>query len=396
MKFPSPETAVPLSAELASLLGDAFVLSDEFALTHDSDGEPLLYRFADPEHHFRISDNIRILLSCFQGNRMVTVRQAAETFFRHLGGMNCGGALASVLSAVQELVTHGVLVRRRGRETMYSHGMVPYYLRARQVPSEIGSAIASHAGLHVDTSVLDIGTGTGGIALTLAEHSQDVTGIDVCVPCLEAAKALAKQRDLRIKFIDACGNKLVFADEEYDVITICQAFHWLNPYWATRGIYGALRPNGLLYVIESKAMLSSAHPFRTLLGWGYADRCLVEWECNRHTGWYGALFHALKPPDCLIHGTRAWIFHQRRPFDLDFARAFFSTDGLRQQMRVESDPWERLCDSLAGSPPDTIYGDMYWLLIELQKSSSQTARRRPEVRLDGAIEIAEPTVRKVD
>jgi SAM-dependent methyltransferase len=386
---PTSDTPFPLRSDHEMLLRECLAFSEHFALTHDADGEPVVYRFTSPERRIRLTEETRILLSCFPGNRTIAVRQAVDTFLRHLGKTNSCGVLASVLDAVQKLVAVGVLVPLRGTNIMYANGMVSYYLRTRQVPSEIGSTIAASSGMNVDTPVLDIGTGTGSIALALAEHSHNVTGIDVCEPFLGAAKALAGERGLEVNFKNACGNKLIFAKEEYDVITICQAFHWLHPYWATCGVYRALRTGGSLYFVESKPALPSAHPLRELLGWGCLGPKAVEIECNRHTSSYIALFEALRPCDYLIHGTRAWLFHERRPFDMDFARAYFSTEGLRFIMKVHGDPWETLAESLAVTAPDVIEGDMYWLLIEFQKSVAQKPPSpSPSVTLSESIEIS--------
>jgi 2-polyprenyl-3-methyl-5-hydroxy-6-metoxy-1,4-benzoquinol methylase len=51
--------------------------------------------------------------------------------------------------------------------------------------------------------ILDLGTGTGALALPFAKQGAHVTGVDISTGQIEAAKTLASQKKLNVRFIVA-------------------------------------------------------------------------------------------------------------------------------------------------------------------------------------------------
>lgn len=66
--------------------------------------------------------------------------------------------------------------------------------------------------------ILDIGTGTGEIALLLARAGHDVTGIDLAEKMLAKAQSKAAARGLDAKFKRGDAEHLPFADEAFEVV----------------------------------------------------------------------------------------------------------------------------------------------------------------------------------
>jgi ubiquinone/menaquinone biosynthesis C-methylase UbiE len=66
--------------------------------------------------------------------------------------------------------------------------------------------------------ILDIGTGTGEIALLLARAGHDVTGIDLAEKMLAEAQSKAAARGLDAKFKRGDAEHLPFADEAFEVV----------------------------------------------------------------------------------------------------------------------------------------------------------------------------------
>lgn len=198
---------------------------------------------------------------------------------------------------------------------------------------------------------------------------------------------------MKVRFQSACANKLVLNDAEYDLIVISQAFHWFDAGCAVRGVYHALRPGGSLYILETKPMLSASHPLKAILGHGCPNREFVARECGRHAEWYSRLFEALKPADSLIALSDVRVFHQRRPFDREYARAFFFAEHLKGPNGSSTgDPWSEIERAFESQSPDGAEGDMYWLLMGFRKTESarspfEDPDRRFAVDLDEAIEI---------
>ena len=66
---------------------------------------------------------------------------------------------------------------------------------------------------------LDVGTGTGFLALILAELDQQVTAIDWSTTMLNQAKKKAKEKDLEIEFIEGQTEGLPFPRDSFQVLT---------------------------------------------------------------------------------------------------------------------------------------------------------------------------------
>jgi ADP-heptose:LPS heptosyltransferase/SAM-dependent methyltransferase len=386
-----PEVRPDDSPEESELLKRELLLADNIALTFDWDKNPLLYAFETPEAHVPVSENVLRLLSCFSVSQPVPLADAIRRFSHGEASLSASRLTSALLSTIAELMDAEVLVPPQGRAPLYPDSMVEAYVHAREIPHEISDVIARVADVKKTTRVLDACTGTGSIARAIADYSDHVVGIDVNHSFLKAAAKLAADKGVSVQFRQACANKLALQDGRFDVIVISQALHWLDIYSATRGIDHALPPDGLLYVLESKPFLADDHPLRSIFRYGLGSKEAVEKECNRHARWCASLFEALAQREHRIQFTRCWVFHQRRPFDLQYASAFFlpsapATTGDQEQL------WKRLeREYRNGSSPDRYLGDMYWLLLEYRKMSVAVSPfesfQNIDISLIGTIEI---------
>jgi SAM-dependent methyltransferase len=93
--------------------------------------------------------------------------------------------------------------------------------------------------------VLEIGVGTGRIALPLAPHVAAYVGADLSVPMLE--KLVAKRGDLRVHLVRADAPRLPFAAASFDAVVAVHVFHLIAGWReALAGAAHMLRPDGLL------------------------------------------------------------------------------------------------------------------------------------------------------
>ena len=67
-------------------------------------------------------------------------------------------------------------------------------------------------------SILDVGTGTGFLALLLAEMGHNVTGIDISRCMLEKSRQNADTMNLAVDFMHGDAEKLPFEDETFDIV----------------------------------------------------------------------------------------------------------------------------------------------------------------------------------
>ena len=85
-----------------------------------------------------------------------------------------------------------------------------------------------HAGVKSGMRVLDVGCGTGVVAVTAARMGAIVTGADLTPELLDRARENARIAGLTVEFREADVEELPFADEQFDVI-VSQFAHMFAP-----------------------------------------------------------------------------------------------------------------------------------------------------------------------
>ncbi len=99
--------------------------------------------------------------------------------------------------------------------------------------------------------ILDAGTGTGAMAVLLAEMGHKVTGIDLSAAMLDAARSKARRSGLDVTFLEANAAVLPFDDESFDVVFSRHLFWTLpSPIRTLREWKRVARPGGLVAVAD--------------------------------------------------------------------------------------------------------------------------------------------------
>lgn len=100
-------------------------------------------------------------------------------------------------------------------------------------------------------NILDVGTGTGFIALLLAEHGHKVTGVDVAEEMLKQAREKAKRQKLNVKFQSGDADELPFKENVFDVVINRHVFWTMaDPEKAAAEWTRVLKPGGKLVIID--------------------------------------------------------------------------------------------------------------------------------------------------
>jgi SAM-dependent methyltransferase len=96
----------------------------------------------------------------------------------------------------------------------YDYALFEYYRSAKVL------AFLDRAGVEVHGRVLDAGCGGGGMPLSLADHADDVIGIDPINRFGDAGVKLGQERGLssKLHFLQADGMKLPFASGVFDLV----------------------------------------------------------------------------------------------------------------------------------------------------------------------------------
>nr|WP_319540685.1 methyltransferase domain-containing protein [uncultured Methanospirillum sp.] len=109
--------------------------------------------------------------------------------------------------------------------------------------------------------ILDVGTGTGMIALNMAELGHTVTGIDLGERMLAIAKKKAETRSLDVCFTLGDAENPLFPDNSFDCV-ICRHLLWTLPHpdKAIREWARVTRPGGIIIAIDGHAQPRNYFP----------------------------------------------------------------------------------------------------------------------------------------
>jgi ubiquinone/menaquinone biosynthesis C-methylase UbiE len=123
-----------------------------------------------------------------------------------------------------------------------------------RLSSPLAARMVSLAEIKTSDSVLDIGTGTGVVALQAAKKigaGGKVVGIDLSNGMLATATAKAEKLGLaeKVEFRRMDAEKLEFSDESFEtVVSLFALLHFPDPLTALKEIYRVMKPNGKLVV----------------------------------------------------------------------------------------------------------------------------------------------------
>ncbi len=134
-----------------------------------------------------------------------------------------------------------------------------------RLTSPLAEHLVSLAEIKPSDSVLDVGTGTGVVALLAAKKIAEggkVQGIDLSEGMLATATAKAEKLGLeeKVKFSQMDAENLEFEAGTFDaVVSLFALLHFPNPLTALKGIYRVMRPGGRFVVaVGSSPPLFSA------------------------------------------------------------------------------------------------------------------------------------------
>ncbi|MDE5843228.1 MAG: peptide chain release factor N(5)-glutamine methyltransferase [Muribaculaceae bacterium] len=158
----------------------------------------------------------------------------ARLIFHALKGWDTTGLVVHAADVLSPFILERIeeIVRRlqRGEPLQYILGEGRFYgmtlkvdrstLIPRPETEELVEAIAERYGSLSDLRVLDVGTGSGAIAIALSRNLRfaEVTALDVSPAALKVAEENARTLHARIRFVEADIFDWIPAAEEYDII----------------------------------------------------------------------------------------------------------------------------------------------------------------------------------
>ena len=120
---------------------------------------------------------------------------------------------------------------------------------AREVLAGLAPRLVRACAVRPGRRVLDVGTGSGPVALAAAEAGADVVGVDVSPELLDVARATRPGAAVEWVFADA--QRLPFADGEFDAVLSCVGAVFAPDQRATAGeLLRVCRPGGTIGMVN--------------------------------------------------------------------------------------------------------------------------------------------------
>jgi SAM-dependent methyltransferase len=85
-----------------------------------------------------------------------------------------------------------------------------------QLTWEVGAAVAGAVPIEAGMKVLDVGTGSGSVAIRAAEAGADVVGVDIVAEDFVAARRRAAEAGVEVSWVEGDAEALPFEDNSFD------------------------------------------------------------------------------------------------------------------------------------------------------------------------------------
>jgi ubiquinone/menaquinone biosynthesis C-methylase UbiE len=188
-------------------------------------------------------------------------------------------------------LTHIIRVMNDIQSRIYKKEIADYYTRRSRTYDEIGwhdrmaRKLVEYARIGADAAVLDIGTGTGMVAMHAASKlgpRGSLIGIDISEGMIEIARSKIPHAPVQnIRFEMGDGESLQYPPDSFDIILCGSAFIWMTDlrstlvHWKTR-----LKPYGRIgfHAFSESAFITGVVAQKVLLEYG------VSYQMSNPTG----------------------------------------------------------------------------------------------------------------
>lgn len=137
-------------------------------------------------------------------------------------------------------------VDHRGRSIDFGRSADDYDRHRPGFPDSLHERLSERGWTLPGMRALDIGTGTGSLALGLARRGLDVVGLDVSEPLLVVARDRASTLGLEVRFVHGTAEETGQEAGCFDLVTAGQCWWWFDAPRAAREVERVLRQGGRL------------------------------------------------------------------------------------------------------------------------------------------------------
>lgn len=142
-------------------------------------------------------------------------------------------------------------------------GTAEYYARYRlPYPLDLFALLRQTGRLDVGSWVLDLGTGTGQIAVPLARAGATVVAVDQSVEMVTVGQRQVAGQGLPLHWLVAAAEALPLATAPaFQLVTIGQAFHWFAREQVLDQVWSLLAPGGWVALVGGSTFWGAPEPW---------------------------------------------------------------------------------------------------------------------------------------
>jgi SAM-dependent methyltransferase len=117
-------------------------------------------------------------------------------------------------------------------------------------PPELFDRLAAMGIVRSGICTLDLGTGTGTVARSLAQRGCRSTGLDRSAPLMEEARRIDRDAGVTVDYVEAAAEDTGFPDASFDLVIAGQCWHWFDRPRAGREARRIVKPGGHLVIAQ--------------------------------------------------------------------------------------------------------------------------------------------------